>query len=352
MAAPVVGALLRDARLAAHDVDGIVLGATTVSGNPARLVGLAAGLRDTTTALTVDRQCASGLDAILSAMAAVAAGHADVMVAGGADSASTAPWRIARPKSLHHMPHFLSADPMHDLGHDETQRLETLEELAARRGIDRDAQDAWVFSQHQRAEASRETRRLVGEIVALKPASEEARDESVTSPTLGQLAAMPPLLPDGIVTWGAMAATHDGAAAVLVVSERRWIALGRPASLTLVDHASIGVTPEKEAQSASAALTKLKARGQVGGFDIVELGERSAVEALAFAGEVDLETSRIGVGGGAVVRGHPLGATGAVLVVRLFGELVRHPSPDRQNGLAALGALGGLGVAAAFAISR
>ena len=103
LAAPVVLAALEDAKLEASAVEEIIFGNTTAGGNPARIVGLAAGLRDSVPALTVDRQCASGLDAILLGMRTVALGEARVVVAGGAESLSTAPWRVARPLSLIHI---------------------------------------------------------------------------------------------------------------------------------------------------------------------------------------------------------------------------------------------------------
>jgi acetyl-CoA C-acetyltransferase len=110
LTAPIVLAALQDAQLDARTVEEIILGNTTAGGNPARLVGLAAGLRESVPALTVDRQCASGLDAILFAMRAVAMGEADVIVAGGAESISTAPWRIAKPKSLFQTPRFIGLE--------------------------------------------------------------------------------------------------------------------------------------------------------------------------------------------------------------------------------------------------
>src|SRR5581483_7683492 len=143
-------------------VEQIILGNTTAGGNPARLVGLAAGLGDAAAALTVDRQSASGLDAILLGMRAVALGEARIVVAGGAESISTAPWRIARPKSLFQTPRFLGPEP--DSG-----------ELARRLGITRLRQDSYTLHSHLKAEQAMSERRFVGEIVPLRMAGEEAR---------------------------------------------------------------------------------------------------------------------------------------------------------------------------------
>src|SRR5919198_706432 len=100
-------AALSDAQLAPERVEEIILGNANAGGNPARLIALAAGLPETASALTIDRQCGSGLDAILAAIRTIVGGEADVIVAGGAESLSTAPWRIAKPKSLHQLPHFI-----------------------------------------------------------------------------------------------------------------------------------------------------------------------------------------------------------------------------------------------------
>lgn len=352
LSTPVIASVLRDAGIGPEQVDGVIVGATLAGGNPARLIGLASGIRDTVPALTVDRQCASGLDAILLAVQEVVSGRAECVIAGGADSISTAPWRIAKPKNLYQVPHFLAADPTHDPGSDELQNLDQLEAMAARLGIDRDRQDAWTFAAHMRADAAREARRFVGEIVALRATTEEARDESATAPHLADLAAMTALLPpSGIVTRGAASVAHDGAAMVLVVSGARWAGLDRPPSLRLVAQAAVGVSPDQEATAGAAAVARLMAAmpATAPAIGAVEYGERSAIEAIGFAEKTGLDPGLINLAGGGVVRGHALAATGAILVTRLFTELVRHPAPARQAGLAALGALGGLGVAALFA---
>ena len=170
LAAPVLLAALADAGLDAEAVDQIILGNTTAGGNPARIVGLAAGLRDSVPALTVDRQCASGLDAILLAMRAVALGEANVVVAGGAESLSTAPWRVARPRSLFQTPRFMALEP-EDAGNGEAPHsVAASEELARRLGIGRDRQDSYTLQSHLRAEQAMSERRFVGEIVPLRMA--------------------------------------------------------------------------------------------------------------------------------------------------------------------------------------
>lgn len=356
LAAPVIEAVLRDGNVGADRVGSVICGVTTVPGNPARLIGLAAGIGDGACALTIDRQYASGLDAILLAVRDVVAGRIEAAIAGGVDSVSTAPWRIAKPKSLYHLPHFASVDPHSELGGADMAVLEAMEALARSTGIDRERQDAWTYAAHVRAEAARDSRRLVGEIVALRQSREEARDESTDAPLPSDLAAMPPLhSSDGVATRGTVCAAHDGAGFALIVSRQLWQALGRPPALHVVADAVIGVGPRDEAAAAAIATQRMRASlGAAIAFDdigVVELADRSAIEAIAFTDASGLDAGLVNPAGGSVVRGHPLAAAGAVLVVRLFTEMVRHPAPSRRLGLAALAASGGQGVAALFSLA-
>src|SRR5262245_46366962 len=184
LTAPVIAAALADAHVGAEEVDEIVIGNASQGGNPARLIALAAGLPLTVPALTIDRQCGSGLDAILHAVRGIISGDADIVVAGGAESLSTAPWRIAKPKNVFQMPRFIGMEPIADDIGDVTQPLAASEALARRFQISRAAQDAFAMKSHLRAETAREARRFVGEIVALRGNREEARDESAIGATM------------------------------------------------------------------------------------------------------------------------------------------------------------------------
>ena len=182
-------------------VDEIIFGNTTAGGNPARIIGLAAGLRECVPALTVDRQDASGLDAILLAMRAVAMGEADVVVAGGAESLSTAPWRVARPKSVFQTPRFLGLEPEDGGNGEAPHSVAASEELARKLGITRARQDGYALSSLRKAEQASSERHFVGEIVPLKLTGAEARDESAITPDIEDLAALAPLMPpDGTHT--------------------------------------------------------------------------------------------------------------------------------------------------------
>lgn len=351
LAAPVIEAALKDARIAPERVEEFVLGNTTAGGNPARVVALATGLPEVAAAITLDRQCSSGLDAILAAHRAVAFGGADVVVAGGAESLSTAPWRIAKPRSLYQMPHFIGIEPPGADAADEPQMFEASEGLARKLGLNRVAQDAYAIKSHQRASRAREARRFVGEIVPLRANADEARDQSVADVDLDAVAEETPFLPpDGTLTPANTSALHDGAAFAVVVSERVWQELGKPPALRLVAAVAQGVAPSEEAAAPIAAAQKLY--GRINGFDralirAVETSESSAAQAIALGNALGLGDDVLNADGGAIARGHPLGASGAVLVVRLFSRMLRAKDKDAPRaGVAVQGAIGGLGIAA------
>ena len=353
LTAPVIAAALADARVSPADVDEIVIGNASQGGNPARLIALSAALPETSSALTIDRQCSSGLDAILHAIRTITAGEAEVVIAGGAESVSTAPWRIAKPKNLYQTPHFIGMEPGADSRPDLPQPLEASEALAQRLGISRQAQDAFTMKSHLRAQTAREARRFVGEIVPIRANREEARDESAIGPSMEDIESESSFCPpSGTLTLANTSQPHDGAAIVVVVSEAVWITLGRPPALRLVASAAQGVAPQAEADAPIAAMQKLY--GRLNGFDrtairAVEMGETSAAQAIALMNAFGIDDGLVNSEGGAVVRGHPMGASGAVLVVRLFTRLVRRDGADRKGyGAVTQGAIGGLGLAALF----
>ena len=353
LTAPVIAAALADAHLKTTDVDEIVIGNSSQGGNPARLIALTASLPETAPALTIDRECSSGLDAILLAVRTVASGDAEVIVAGGADSVSTAPWRIATPKNLYQTPHFIGMEPGADARPDIPQPLEASEALALRMGISRQAQDAFAMKSHLRAQTAREARRFVGEIVPIRANREEARDESAIGPSMEDIETETSFCPPhGTLTLANTSQPHDGAAIVVVVSEAVWNRLGKPPALRLVASAAQGVSPQLEADAPIAAMQKLY--GRLNGFDhtairAVEMGESSAAQAIALMNAFGIDDGVVNSEGGAVVRGHPMGASGAVLVVRLFSRLVRRDGAERKGyGAVTQGAIGGLGLAALF----
>jgi len=356
LAGPIVRAVLGDCKINPAIVDAIILGNATEASNPARLVALASGLPETAAALTIDRQCASGLDAIVTACRTIGAGEAEVMIAGGAEALSTAPWRVAKPKHLHQLPRFLGLEPVTADPAGEPIQFEASERLASEGSISRAEQDGMALRSHLAALAARDARRFIGEIVPLRNSPDEARDEMVRDLTLEDIAGDVPYLgTGGTLTPSNTSAQADGTAVVTVVSKRVWLDLGEPRALRLIAATSVGVAPDREAMAAVAATQRLA--GLHNELDLktlaaIETSETSAAQLIAFARHFGIDPNGINTDGGAIARGAPFAAAGAVLVVRLFSKLVRGLKATEgmapAKGLATLSAIGGLGSAALF----
>lgn len=354
LAAPVLAAALQDAGCAANRVEGLLLGNTTAGGSAARTIGLSAGLPEAAFALTIDGQCASGLEAIVDAVRRIAAGEADMLVAGGAESISTAPWRIGRPKNPYQLPHFIGYQaPGMEAGGAEA--FEADEALARQMEISRGAQDAYVLHAHLAAEQARERRQFIGEIVGIRATPEETRDQIGAEPDLDELGDLQPLNgADGTLTSGNTSTLADGAAFAVVVSGRTWEALGRPKGLTLRRSHICGVALEQAASAGLFALDAVlqrareKAARDVAGLAAIETSEASAVEAIALGRGLKLADGVLNAAGGALIRGQPLGAAGAVALTRLFTRLVRSEMPAGRVGAVTQRATGGIGLAAIF----
>jgi acetyl-CoA C-acetyltransferase len=352
LATPPLVAALKDAGVNPTRVDRVIVGNSTAGGNPARLIALTAGLPDTVPAVTIDQQCGSGLEAILSAVRCIAVGDADVVVAGGAEAISMAPWRIAKPRGVHQTPRFIGlSEPQSDQS-ESPLAVENGEALAERLKVSRIAQDEYALRSHMKASRAQDERRFLREIVALKTTAEESRDQSATLPDADDLADMASFVPDGTLSPGNVSALHDGAAFLVIVSATVWECLGRPPALTLGASASIGVAPDEEIEAPIVAFRQLVARSKrlsPNDLKLVEMSEQSAIQAIALRTTLRIADEALNPDGGAIARGHPLGAAGAVLVVRLFTRMVRMRDEfSPRQGVAVLGASGGQGVAALF----
>jgi acetyl-CoA C-acetyltransferase len=163
LCAPVVDVALQDSGLEPRQVEELIVGNATQGGNPARLIALAAGLPETTTASTIDRQCGSGLDAILSAIRCITLGDAQAIVAGGAEAISTAPWRVAKPRRLHQLPHFLSFEPGTDEDRDAPAQIEAAEALPCGSASAAHSRTPYALRSHLKAEPPASNRRFVKE---------------------------------------------------------------------------------------------------------------------------------------------------------------------------------------------
>ncbi len=332
LAAPVIRAVLDDAGIAADQVDDVILAnALGAGGNPARLAALAAGLPQRVAGLTIDRQCAGGLDAIRLAAAMVSSGQARIVVAGGAESWSRRPLRLRTDPAggdpvAYDQPPFT---PWPDRDPDMTAAAAA---LADRLGISRVGQEAWAIASHARAVAARD--RLAAEIVRLPQGSRDLFTRALTPAT----AARAPVL-QGTVTAATTAVAADAAAFALVVSED--IARHAARALRIAAAATLGAAPEEPGLAPVPAIAAALAGAALapGALAQAEIMEAYAVQAIACVRAAHLDPAIVNPGGGALARGHPIGASGAILAVRLFHDLRGRP------GLAAIAAAGGIGTA-------
>jgi acetyl-CoA C-acetyltransferase len=335
LAAPVIRAVLDEAGLPAGAVGELVLSnALGAGGNPARVAALASGLPERVAGLSLDRQCAGGLDAILTGAALVSSGLHDVVIAGGAESYSRRPLRSrtfadGRPPEPYEQARFTPwADRDPDLA-------EAADGLARDQGVTRADQEAWAIESHRAA--------LAQPPAGIVPLMGLATDPfaRVLDPRL--CARARPVT--GSITPATMAVAADGAAFVVLVSDRIAQPLARP-RLRLMAGATLGAAPERPGLAPVAAIAKvLNDTGQTPeDLAHIELMEAFAVQAMACQSAAALPRDRINPFGGALARGHPVGASGAILAVTLFHAL----AGTGRRGLAAIAAAGGIGSAALF----
>jgi acetyl-CoA C-acetyltransferase len=331
LAAPVLAAVRDDLGPHAPAVDDVVLGSSRgPAGALARVAALQAGLGIDVPGVTLDRQCASGLDAVAHAATLVRAGGARLVLAGGTESASQAPPGRAAFAPLD------VGDP--DMG-------EAAERVAAEAGISRERQDAYAARSHARALAARAAGRFDDELVPLAGLTTDERPRVLSQQRLARLPAA--FVAGGTVTAGNSCGVSDGAAGVAVVPEWLRAQRGWP-GLQVLATAVAGVDPLRCGLGLVPASRRALAAAGVGVDDLaaVEVVEAFAGQVLAGADALGLEESRLCRDGGALALGHPWGASGAVLVVRLFSLLVRQgAAAGGQLGLAAVAAGGGQGVA-------
>jgi acetyl-CoA C-acetyltransferase len=355
LAAPLISAVLADAGLDADAIDGVIIGnAAGGGGNPARLIALAAGLPHTVPAMTLDTQCASGLDAIVMAARQIETGAAEAVIAGGAESPSTAPWRVARPLNPHtQMPQFFAQAMFAPGAAGQPSMIEAAENVARQFGIARERQDAFALQSHRLAVNADAEGTSRAEIVPLASGAPEWRDEALRpglTPAL--LVRMKPLVsPDGSVTAGNSCQISDGAALTVVVSDDLHRHLGAPPGLVFAGSASAGVEPRILGIAAVPAFEKLSAKLAIapGELHAIEINEAFASQVLATIELLGLNPPAINTFGGALALGHPYGASGAILVVRLFTRLIRtNTGSDLRHGAAMIAAAGGIGTAAVF----
>jgi acetyl-CoA C-acetyltransferase len=343
-------------------VDETVFGCARQAGggpNVARQVSVRAGVPQEAPALTVNMACGSGLKAIDLAFRAVRDGDADVVLAGGTESMSRVPYLLTGARWGYRMGHQPAVDGMYQDGFlcPLAGQLmgETAETLADMYRITRDEQDAFALRSQQRAAVAQSENRYAAETFAVpvpakKGAETFARDEHPRADTTAaSLQKLAPVFRDdgGTVTAGNSSGITDGAAAVVVLSAERARALGVVPQARIEGVAAAGVDPKVMGVGVVPAVRKLLERvaRRLDAYDLVELNEAFAAQVIACDRELHLDPERLNVNGGSIALGHPIGATGARIVVTLLHELARRKA---RYGLATLCISGGMGLAASF----
>lgn len=345
-------------------VDECLMGCVLPAGlgqNPARQAALQGGLPDTVSAMTINMVCGSGLKAVALAAQAIMAGDAEVVVAGGMESMSNAPYLLPQGRKGFRMGDSTVVDSMVKDGLwcacENYHMGITGENVAEKHSITRAMQDAYALESHRRASAAWREGRFDAEVVPVTvPAKKGAptivrRDESVRDDaSLEALAALRPAFKkDGTVTAGNAPGVNDAAAAVVVMSAARAASLGIQPLVTIRAQATSGVAPRWVMLAPVTGIRKVLARAgwNRDDVDLYELNEAFSVQALGVMKEVGLDPANVNVNGGAVAIGHPIGASGARILVTLIHEMVRR---NARKGVAAL-CLGG-GNSVALAIER
>lgn len=353
LAAPLIARILRDTGVKASEIDDVLLGnAANSAGNLARLAALEAGLPVSTPGVTVDRQCGSGLEAITLAARMIQAGAGRFYLAGGTESASRAHIRLRPPlerggelapvKRARMAPDEIG-DP--DMG-------VAAENVATACKISRERQDAFALQSHRRAVEAAVAGRFAREIVPVETAAGSvSRDEcpraNASLETLQRL--KPVFVEGGTVTAGNACPINDGAAVVLVTTFAEAQRLGVSFALEFVDAATAGVDPNLLGLGPVPAMQKLKARQSAldpAKVDFIEFNEAFASQVLGSLDQLDIAAERVNLDGGAIALGHPYGASGAILTVRLFSQMLA--SPKGTEGLAMMGVGGGMGIVTLF----
>ncbi|MGA2632446.1 MAG: acetyl-CoA C-acetyltransferase [Terriglobia bacterium] len=356
--------VVRRAGIEANQVDEIIMGNVVQAGlgqNPARQAGLKGGLADHVAAMTINKVCGSGLKSMALAAQAIQTGNAELVVAGGMESMTNTPYLLPQLRAGLRLGHGKVLDSMIQDGlWDSFENFHmgmTAELVADKYQITRPRQDAYAVESHRRALDAIKSCRFKDEIVPISipqkkgPPIEFAKDESPREDTsLDALAKLKPAFkPDGTVTAGNAPGTNDGAAALVVTSADKAKELGKAPMARIVGQAVSGVEPKWVMMAPVSAVQSLlkKVGWKLEEVDLFELNEAFAVQALAVIQELGLDPARTNVNGGAVALGHPIGASGARILVTLLYEMARR---NARSGIAAL-CLGG-GNAVALAVER
>ena len=356
LATHVTRALIERNRIPGEAVDEVFFGQVLQGGssiNVARVAAIHAGLAHTACASTVNIACASGMKALDMARQGILLGEGGVYIAGGAESMSNVPYYVHDMRWGHKLFNAEMVDGVMDGLTCSVTGMGmglTAEEIASRTGISRDEMDAWALRSQEKAAAAIAAGKFVDEIIPVprKKAEPLAVDEHPRQTSLEALAGLKPAFkPDGCITAGNASGINDGAAACLIASEEAAAKHGWQPRATIAGSALAGVEPEVMGLGPIDAVRKLCANlgCAAGDFELVELNEAFAVQAVAVIRELGLDEERVNVNGSGIALGHPIGATGARIVCSLLYEMERR---DVKLGLATLCIGGGMGMAMAI----
>jgi len=359
LGAAVIKRLLEQTGLDPAQVDEVILGQVLTAGagqNPARQAAVKAGLPHAVPALTLNKVCGSGLKALHLAAQAIRCGDAEVVIAGGQESMSLAPYVLPSARTGQRMGHgqlvdTMITDGLWDAFNDYHMGI-TAENLVDKYAITREQQDAFAAESQRKAVAAIEGGRFKDEITpihipqkkgdALVFDTDEQPRPGTSAESLGKLRAA--FKKDGSVTAGNASSLNDGAAAVLLMSVDKAKVLGLPVLAKITGYASAGVDPAIMGIGPVSATQRClqKAGWQLADLDLIEANEAFAAQALAVGKELAWDTAKVNVNGGAIALGHPIGASGCRVLVTLLHEMIKR---DAKKGLATLCIGGGQGVA-------
>ncbi len=361
MGALVIKALLERNQLAAEQVDEVILGQVLTAGvgqNPARQASIEAGLPQECPAMTINKVCGSGLKAVHLAAQAIKCGDADVIIAGGQENMSASPHVLPKSRDGQRMGDWqlrdtMIVDGLWDAFNDYHMGV-TAENIAKKYQFSRDDQDAFAAASQQKAEQAQNDGIFAEEIVAVEIPQRRGdpvvfdRDEYPKAGTTAEgLARLRPAFDrEGTVTAGNASGINDGAAALLVMSADKAAELGLEPLATVASYSSAGVDPAIMGTGPIPATQKCleKAGWSIGDLDLIESNEAFAAQSMSVNTDLGWDTGKVNISGGAIALGHPIGASGARVLVTLLHGMKR---TDAKRGLATLCIGGGQGVALA-----
>jgi len=355
---------VKRAGLSASDVDEVIMGCVIQAGlgqNPARQAALRGGLPDTVSAVTVNKVCGSGLKAIMMAAQGVQLGDTEIVVAGGMESMSNAPYLLPKAREGYRLGHGTIVDTVINDGlwcaFDDQHMGCTGEVVSERFHVSREEQDEYALNSHRKASAAIKAGKFKEEIVPIEIPQRKGTpiifdtDEPVREDTsLESLGKLKPAFKEGgTVTAGNAPGVNDGASAVVVTSRERAKSLGIEPLAKIVGQATSGIEPKLVMMAPVEAIKKLlkKTGWALNDVDLIELNEAFAVQAVAIIRELNLDPEKLNVNGGAVALGHAIGQSGSRILTTMLYEMKRR---DAHRGIAAL-CLGG-GNAVAMAVER